>query len=101
MKEQGRIITINAKAEKYIGLFFVLDIRVPVQDKGPLWKRVKREAVKNIKGFPVTITMPCGKSATFSRDNILNLPEVDIPCPCGDLTHWMVKFEEHHNETSS
>ncbi len=37
-----------------------------------------------------TIVMPCGES--FSLTRVPELSGQDLPCPCGDPSHWLVRF---------
>jgi hypothetical protein len=37
-----------------------------------------------------TITLPCGNQAVYAFNEI---PDHDVPCPCGDPTHWFVKYD--------
>ena len=41
--------------------------------------------------LPLTIEMPCGKS--FTADSLDDLKQ-DVPCPCGNLDHWIVRWDE-------
>ncbi len=49
----------------------------------------------NPKGKPyMMVTMPCEKMWAISTEKRwLELPVKDIPCSCGDPTHWFIKFE--------
>lgn len=38
---------------------------------------------------------PCGGHATYRTVN--DIPLVDIPCPCGDPNHWLIKWTESAN----
>ena len=42
--------------------------------------------------YPFTINMPCGQTITFARRE--DVPLVDLPCPCGNPNHWLVKWSE-------
>ncbi len=42
------------------------------------------------------ITMPCGNKLTGA--SILEAPLVSVPCPCGDPTHWLVKWADEREE---
>lgn len=35
---------------------------------------------------------PCGGRATYRTAD--DIPLVDTPCPCGDPSHWLVKWSE-------
>lgn len=40
----------------------------------------------------LSINMPCGnKLAITARTEI---PLESVPCPCGDATHWFIKYED-------
>ena len=38
------------------------------------------------------ITMDCGEEKTYRR--IEDIPTEDVPCPCGNPNHWIVKWVE-------
>jgi len=38
----------------------------------------------------LTITLPCGGQATYRT--VDDIPLVDVPCPCGDPNHWLIKY---------
>ncbi len=40
----------------------------------------------------VTIKMPCGSTIVYP--DIDDVPMENIPCPCGDTTHWLVRYED-------
>jgi len=42
------------------------------------------------KYLPFKYQMPCGEIYTLL--NIMDLPEDDLPCTCGNSTHWFVKY---------
>lgn len=42
--------------------------------------------------IPFKYPMPCGKVYTFL--NMMDLPEEDLPCTCGNPKHWFVKYME-------
>lgn len=84
-----------------VGLTFFIQNVNPTPE---LWKEAKRrfviERLKQIGGgYNIivifwTIQMPCGEIINFARPrDIMGLPIMDIPCPCGDKSHWLVKFE--------
>ncbi len=39
---------------------------------------------------PITI-MPCGYQVEYKT--IEDIPDHDVPCPCGSPNHWLVKYE--------
>lgn len=42
---------------------------------------------------------PCGGSATYRT--IDDIPLVDVPCPCGDPNHWLIKYTEVKQRNST
>ena len=53
-----------------------------------------REGFWNVDNglVPVKITLPCGGHATYNAR--ADIPLVDVPCPCGDPRHWLIKYED-------
>jgi hypothetical protein len=41
--------------------------------------------------WPYTIKMPCGSEMVIQ--NRAEFPIDDVPCPCGNPNHWMIKNE--------
>ena len=39
----------------------------------------------------LVIMMPCGSHVNYATPD--DIPEVDVPCPCGDPHHWLLKYE--------
>jgi len=39
---------------------------------------------------PIDITMPCGEVIIYYRH--CDVPVKDVPCPCGDPNHWLIKY---------
>lgn len=49
------------------------------------------EAIKAIVDrLPFSYEMPCGE--VYALRKIQYLPEEDMPCPCGDPSHYFVKY---------
>lgn len=46
----------------------------------------------------VLLEMPCGEKMEFTRNNI---PDIDIPCPCGNPDHSMIKYETTTTENET
>ena len=40
----------------------------------------------------VSITLPCGEEVSY--DSLDALPIDDVPCRCGNATHWFIKWQE-------
>lgn len=39
----------------------------------------------------LSIGLPCGHRAEYETPN--DIPEVDIPCSCGNSRHWFIRYE--------
>ena len=40
----------------------------------------------------LTITLDCGKKVIYQT--FQDIPNEDVPCPCGNPKHWLLKFKE-------
>lgn len=40
--------------------------------------------------LPVSKSLPCGNG--YAIADLLHIPAADVPCPCGDGRHWLVKY---------
>ena len=89
--------TCDVKVDNYTGLLFQLQGDV---DEG--WKAAKEEAIRYIKeqagkgkyDYVLICDMPCGNSLKLrSYKEIRQLPIKDVPCPCGDPTHWLIRYK--------
>jgi len=83
-----RTIHLTALCEKAIG------IRMQVRGNlGSALRKADLELVRQAveQTLPLTIIMPCG--ASISARTFDEIPDHDVPCPCGDPTHWLVKHE--------
>jgi len=77
------------KPTEVIGLLFQIQGASPTP---ALWERCKEEAADKLV-FPYIIEMPCGAVQRIKEGwQVVRLPIEDIPCPCGDETHWLVRF---------
>ena len=47
------------------------------------------ESLQKIRDELINIKMPCGNKIALKQ-----LPDNDIPCPCGNSNHWFVKYEK-------
>jgi len=79
----------------YTGILFQLGgKRTDEFSDDELWEKCKEEAA-NKTIFPYTIEMPCGATQRIKEGwQMVRLPIEDIPCPCGDPTHWLVQFRD-------
>ena len=77
--------------EKVVGVFIRCGKNESPRD-------VLREALSSrgvkfgINTIDLAITNPCGKSIQYKK--IDDVPEVDVPCSCGDPNHWFIKIEK-------
>jgi len=54
------------------------------------WKEQVRQDIPDAPA--IEITMPCSNRATYKTFE--DIPLQDVPCPCGDPTHWLVQYQE-------
>lgn len=82
---------IKGKVEKCIGI--LLRAPIPLLSKGLIIERLHaRDFKQRNPDRPVlTITMPCGVCQEYSTYD--DIPDVDIACPCGNPSHWIIKYE--------
>jgi len=50
-----------------------------------------REDIRRCYHFPQIVHMSCGNK--FPVESPDALPDEDIPCPCGNPAHWILKYE--------
>jgi len=90
--------------KKAIGLLLTIDGTKPTEE---LWNGVKGKVVEEIKSrigdkpydFFLKVSTPCDSSILFETpEDIMNLPIKDIPCPCGDKGHYLVKYEVYDDK---
>ncbi len=62
--------------------------------RGKLLENALQQGAKPDKNGIVSwqIKMSCGQ--TYHIPDILKLPLQDVPCTCGNPTHWFIKYEE-------
>ncbi|MCK5019555.1 MAG: hypothetical protein KAS32_21020 [Candidatus Peribacteraceae bacterium] len=59
-----------------------------------LWGKAKEAGLEKME-FPYIIEMPCGEAGRINTPySILNLEVKDIPCPCGNPNHYIVRFSD-------
>ena len=73
------VIAEGGKAERVYGV----SIRAPTAEYLDL--------ARNAFEFPFAVELPCGE--VFQYESKDDLPDEDTPCPCGDESHWAVKYE--------
>ena len=86
----------------YTGLYFQLaGKRTNEYSDDELWVQTKESALEKMT-FPFAVNMPCGESKVFENaETISNLPIEDIPCPCGNPNHFIVRFVDLREEDDS
>jgi len=90
------------KPTEVVGMLF----QIYGADSTPeLWHQCKQAAIDDKKKQPPKdsyiytpnefygFMMPCSSYMSFpSPKSIMDLPIEDIPCGCGDKTHWYIRF---------
>ncbi len=68
-----------------IGLSLVIHYTFLPKPMAQLWDDVRDKV-----SLPCVITMPCGQVVICIAK--ADIPKQDVPCPCGDPNHWLVKY---------
>jgi len=65
-------------------------IHIAIMDKDDIERIIKEEVFAF--GSPIDIKLPdCnGTGGPWTVDTF---PREDVPCPCGNETHWLIKYE--------
>lgn len=62
----------------------------------PLAGEMRHDALRRLDGWGCppssAAEMPCGKMVA-ARRRWTEVPTVDVPCPCGNAKHWLVRWE--------
>ena len=100
----GVDITLNVWAQGY-GTKTWRNLRQRARRNGwPLLKQVMVDAIKKkiredgivhrnySDGVLVIDLAPCGGHATYMT--WADIPDHDVSCPCGDPTHWLIRYHD-------
>ena len=86
MKHFEDVLTLGATNDSYIG------VKGKREDIHNLLDACLENQIKNnLPQIGFVITMPCKSERAFSKPD--ELPEGDLSCPCGNPTHWLIKYE--------
>lgn len=47
----------------------------------------------------LSVTLPCGTIVSY--ETAKDIPEVDVPCPCGDKSHWIIRYWDLRKEDTN
>lgn len=47
----------------------------------------------------LSVSMPCGNVVNYRTAK--DIPEVDVPCPCGDKSHWIIRYRDLRKEDTN
>ncbi len=76
------------------GLLLQRSSDVPTEAAGQEWKKAILEQMRGkepVPGAPfMTVTMPCGQVLKYEQFE--DIPDHDVPCPCGDPNHCAVRY---------
>jgi len=70
---------------------------LPVDSSCSKWVGIQFLSLRAIDEFFV-ITGPCGTVVKYPLNNI---PTVDVPCPCGNPNHWIIRYSSDPPEGSA
>lgn len=71
---------------------------IPFDTIRDLWRKsileeARRQGIDTESGLPfITITMPCGTEVIYQ--SFEDIPNEDVPCPCGNPNHWVIQYRE-------
>ena len=96
-------VKASGSVASYTGLLFQLAGKVTAEYiLDELWLQTKEAAVKKIEemgGWPYVVVMPCGQYFRFeAAEDVLDLLPSDVPCPCGDPGHYIIRFLDLRDE---
>lgn len=86
---------LDTKIAYIVGLQLQRPHEVPIEQAKKEWKKaildeMKRQGKKMSPSAPfITITMPCGQEIKYKTWE--DIPDEDVPCPCGDKKHFFVR----------
>ena len=70
---------------RFTPVHVALRVTVKAGTRADFWNRPRH--------FPIiTFTLPCGGRASYH--DIDDIPLVDVPCPCENPRHWLIKYED-------
>lgn len=92
-------ISIDTKNATYIGLMFQLQgKRTDEYSDDELWAMAKEAGIEKMV-FPYIIEMPCGATQHIKEAwQVERLPIEDMPCPCGNPNHWLIRFVDYRGD---
>ena len=73
---------MKIKIKSYIGIAF----------DAPRGVNRRQFIKKTISGDTISVTSPCKTTVVWKSS--AKLPTIDMPCPCGNPNHWLVKWFE-------
>lgn len=79
-----RLEIMNAQVGQWIGICFHKGFK-----PADVLEMVPNKDFENL----LEITPPCGVG-TIAFNAVEDIPTSDAACPCGDPTHWIVKYEK-------
>ena len=75
----------NMEKTEIIGVYLSVSCEEGAKATEEQW-----ELVRNNLPYPFNVKLPCG--AKIECMNVSELPNHDVPCPCGNSLHWLVKY---------
>lgn len=86
--------TLSIRADPTITGLYVEDAEALdlMWQKWVAWTTQRSIDVNSPKVNFIYITLPCGQEATYHTR--ADVPAEDVPCPCGNPKHWLLKYQE-------
>ena len=73
-----------------------LAVKVNIEKAWGIYAKNREVLIDHIRGtvsLPVlTITMPCNHSVVYETS--ADIPDSDVPCPCGKPDHWFIQYSD-------
>lgn len=97
-KTENRISlpVVKGTLARATGLQLSRSAEIPIETVRIEWEKsilehFRKQGKEPMPGSPfLTIEMPCGKVVQYQT--FADIPSEDVPCPCGDPKHWVVRY---------
>jgi hypothetical protein len=73
----------------WVAVLFRLEPNQTTRQALMLWQELAFNS--DFPRINLTIQTPCGRKIFYKY--IDDVPDVDVPCPCGNPNHWVIKIQ--------
>ncbi len=74
---------------------------VAARSKAALIEFVLKWFNRPATSYDYVLILTCHTGETIRYKTFFDIPEHSVPCPCGDPTHWLIKYEESDANNNS